>query len=66
MDPNATWKDLADAFQENDWPRMVELAQALSEWLDKDGYPPTITRHQAFDRYAVACACAGIIEQNPN
>lgn len=61
MDPNQTWRDLADAVQEDDWERAGELATALLEWLDKDGYPPTISRHQAFDRIVAQTACKSII-----
>lgn len=42
MDPQATWDQLLSAYAEGDWDRIEELALALSEWLRKGGFPPTV------------------------
>ena len=57
MDPNAAWKELSDAYQDQDADRYVELAEGLLEWLRKGGFPPTITKHQAFDRMVALALC---------
>ena len=65
MDPNAAWQELADAYQENDLDRCNELAIGLLEWLTKGGYPPTITRHQKFDRFVVLRTCNALVRATP-
>ncbi|MFO0966119.1 MAG: hypothetical protein U0793_11125 [Gemmataceae bacterium] len=42
MDPQETWDQLLTAYAEGDWDRIEELATALSEWLRKGGFPPTV------------------------
>ncbi len=63
MDPNRAWRELADAYQAQELDQCVELAEGLVQWLAKDGYPPTITRHQAFDRHVVKSACEAILAE---
>jgi hypothetical protein len=46
MDPNATWRDLAQAFADDDWEKVDELTQALRHWLDRGGFAPQITGHK--------------------
>ena len=41
MDPPATWEQLQEAYGNADWETARELAQALLEWLDRGGFPPT-------------------------
>ena len=42
MDPQQTWNDLLNAWQDRDWETVLELAEALRKWLDKSGFPPEI------------------------
>lgn len=40
MDPDATLRDLLEAAHSGDWNRVDELADALRQWLETDGFPP--------------------------
>lgn len=40
MDPQATWNSLLEEWAERNWLDVSELAEALLEWLSKDGFPP--------------------------
>ena len=40
MDPQATWDQLLSALAEGDWDQIEELANALLDWLSRDGFPP--------------------------
>ena len=42
MDPQRTWTDLLTAWQNRDWESVLELAEALRDWLDKGGFPPEV------------------------
>lgn len=64
MDPNQTWQALADAFQEEDENAITEHAANLLEWLARGGFPPTITRHQAFDAQVARATCAKLLEKD--
>lgn len=41
MDPQETWSEMLDAFEQKQWELAKELADALYEWLEKGGFPPT-------------------------
>ena len=41
MDPDATLRELLQAVQSRAWDRVDELAEALLNWLEKRGFPPT-------------------------
>lgn len=43
MDPQATWNALMQAWTVREWPEVVENAQALLDWLGRDGFPPKTT-----------------------
>ena len=43
MDPQANWDQLLEAYAEGDWKRVEELAEALLNWLDRNGFPPRAT-----------------------
>lgn len=53
MDADATWKQLSEAFGQEDQEAIDELAKVLLDWLAKDGFPPKITGNKEFD-YLVA------------
>lgn len=40
MDPQATWNRLLEEWESRNWLDVSELAEALLEWLSKDGFPP--------------------------
>ena len=40
MDPQATWDMLIQNWLDCDWQEVSLLAEALLEWLGKDGFPP--------------------------
>jgi len=40
MDPQATWDALLEEWTQCNWLDVSELAEALLEWLDKEGFPP--------------------------
>lgn len=42
MDPQATWNSLLDEWADRNWQNVIELAEALIEWLDKRGCPPEV------------------------
>ncbi len=42
MDPQVAWTEMLDAFESGDWVRAGELAQHLSSWLLRGGFPPVV------------------------
>ena len=40
MDPQVTWDSLLAAWTRGNWLDVIELAEALLGWLDRDGFPP--------------------------
>ena len=42
MDPQATWDLMLGAYVREDWPEVHEHGTALSAWLTRGGFPPTI------------------------
>ena len=40
MDPQTTWNNLLEEWANRNWRDVSELAEALLEWLSKDGFPP--------------------------
>ncbi len=40
MDPQVTWDSLMKEWANRSWLDVVELAEALLQWLDRDGFPP--------------------------
>jgi hypothetical protein len=61
MDPNQTWRDLSQAFSDDDWDRIDELASSLAEWLDRGGFPPSITGEKEFDKLVVKNALDALL-----
>jgi len=60
MDPNEIWQNLARAIERDDWDEATELAEILVEWIERQGFPPTITGIAAFDRIVTAAAARAI------
>ena len=44
MDPQATWDELVEKWQQCEWQEVSLLAESLLEWLGKDGFPPETMR----------------------
>jgi hypothetical protein len=61
MDPSVTWCDMAQAVQEDRWLDAEEHARNLLAWLQKGGFPPTITGTPTFDRIAARTTCQAIL-----
>lgn len=59
MDPDAYWKMIAEAVDEQ-WERAAELAEELLLWTDGSGFPPTITDVPTFDRIVVRQTCEAV------
>lgn len=59
MDPNKCLFDLVQAIYEGDRDTAVELADALKDWLQKDGFCPTNVLsdakhlHQSVPRFTI-------------
>jgi hypothetical protein len=66
MDPQAAWDELLCAYAEGDFDRIEELAAALSEWLRKGGFPPTVLGHpdvgEDFERAFALAGCKAALE----
>lgn len=60
MDPNTVWSDLARAIERDDWNEATELAEMLVDWIERQGFPPTITGIATFDRIVTAAAATAI------
>jgi hypothetical protein len=42
MDPQVTWNQMLRAYAAEEWPDLREHANALSTWLGRGGFPPTV------------------------
>ena len=40
MDPQITWDSLLEEWAKRNWQDVIELAEALLNWLDRGGFPP--------------------------
>lgn len=60
MDPNATWKQLGEAYTDPD-SDLKQLATTLVEWLDRGGFPPKITGSSTFDAFVARTVCLEIL-----
>ena len=50
MDPQAALKGLLSALAEHDWDTVRELANALKDWLDRDGFAPVTLGAESLGR----------------
>lgn len=70
MDPQATWEQLQEAYGNADWETVRELAQALLDWLDRGGFPPTTqvgeTADLAVRRTRVREFCRAALKRSAN
>ena len=64
--PPSNWDQLLCAYAEGDWDLIEELALALSEWLGKGGFPPTVLGladlGPEFDRALAKAGCTFFLD----
>lgn len=61
MDPNQAWRDLSEAVADDEWQRAADIAGELMDWMDRDGFPPSITGQRIFDRIVAKSTCTAIV-----
>ncbi len=67
MDPDKAWQALSEAYlgdNETQWQAIGEAAEALLQWLKRDGFPPTITGNKAFDKLIALRTCEALVDWN--
>lgn len=61
MDPQVAWSNLLTAWISRDWEEVLELSEALLNWLNKDGFPPEFSYPQELgseiNRIVVRATC---------
>ena len=61
MDPQAAWEQLLDAYADQDWDLVEELADGLIHWVERGGFPPRATTGsdlgQLWDKAIAVAAC---------
>ena len=62
MDVEAAWMGLAEAIQRDEWEAAAEHAEDIPLWLDREGFPPTITGQRSFDKIAGRAVCRSIAQ----
>ena len=60
MDPNQTWSELASAIERDNWDEATDLAEMLVDWIERQGFPPTITGITTFDRIVTAATAKAV------
>ena len=40
MDPQSAWDQLLDAYADEEWDTVLDLAEGLQHWLHSGGFPP--------------------------
>jgi len=65
MDPQAAWDKLIEAYDAGDWPNVFDLAEGLSHWLFRGGFPPKTSGEMDNDwnRAVAAAACRVAVER---
>lgn len=61
MDPNVAWRDLSKAVATEDWDTAAEIAGELAGWMERGGFPPSISGHRRFDSIVAKNACQAIV-----
>ena len=61
MDPQETWRMLLDAWFYRNWDDVLDLSEALLNWLGKDGFAPQVQLRkqlgQDLNRVIVTATC---------
>ncbi len=67
MDPQTTWNDLLDAWEQGDRETAAEAAEALVDWLKRQGFSPQTqprrTFEEAFNRVIAEAVCRYVIAE---
>ena len=67
MDPQAAWDELLDAYANEDWDRVLDVATGLTHWLDRGGFPPRAVTGtdlgQDWDRAIALAGCRFALSQ---
>jgi hypothetical protein len=63
MDPETTWREMAELFGSGQLNDAKQKARDLQKWLDVQGFPPTITDVPAFNRLVARAACTAVLER---
>lgn len=76
MDPKETWRMLLDAWFHRNWDDVLELSEALLNWLHKDGFAPQVEYPRELgpdlNRLLAKTACefvrkrATVVKESPN
>ena len=76
MDPQETWRMLLEAWFNRNWDDVVELSEALLNWIGKDGFAPCVEHARELgpdlNRLLVRTACdfllkrANVVLESPN
>ena len=64
MDPTATYENLIDAIQAADWDTVIELSNALEDWLDRGGFAPGQSDAESARAFAVAAHVTAVHMRN--
>lgn len=65
MDPDATWSEIQEAVDADDYARASELAADLLAWMQRGGFPPRVTGAAAagrWDTIVATCVCRGLLQ----
>ena len=62
MDPNKTWKLMAEAASRFEWDKARQHALALQGWLAKGGFPPVVAGYPYFDRITAEAAVVAVLD----
>jgi hypothetical protein len=60
MDRNTAWADLQEAVNTAMWGEAILKAEDLLTWLERNGFPPSITGKPVFDRIVARATCEAI------
>lgn len=67
MDPDTVWRELLDAVVTHAWDAAAEKAEALTEWLRRDGFPPQLFPHrplkEAWNRVLARMTCELVLAE---
>ncbi len=64
MDPEATFAEMGNAIENEEWGLAGELADALTEWFARGGFCPRITGKPTFDKVIAKATAEAIASWN--
>ena len=67
MDPQTAWDRLLEAYVDEDWDSVLDLAEGLKHWLESGGFPPRAVTGadvgQPWDRAIALAGCRFALAQ---